>query len=212
MAPDGRDTRTRILDAAERLVLTSGFSSTSVDQIQTAAGISRGTFFYHFPSKDDLARELLVRYARRDRELAEEFMERAERLARDPLEQVRVFLGLYEELLEEMATGETGCLFASYSYEAGLFDDETHRIIAESVEHWTGIFARKLEEAFAEHPPRVDVDAATLAETAYCLFEGGLVLSRIRSDVEPLTEQLRFFRTWIELLCGAVGVEEAAVP
>src|SRR5690606_37521647 len=73
MPRDATETRRKILDAAQGLVLERGFAATSVDAIQAAAGISRGTFFYHFPSKDDIARALLDRYADSDRELVETF-------------------------------------------------------------------------------------------------------------------------------------------
>ncbi len=49
--------------------MAHGFAATSVDVIQEAAGISRGTFFYHFPSKDALTRAFIERYARQDHEL-----------------------------------------------------------------------------------------------------------------------------------------------
>ena len=46
MTRNAAATREKILDAARRQVLTRGFSATTVDDIQEAAGISRGTFFY----------------------------------------------------------------------------------------------------------------------------------------------------------------------
>ena len=116
MPRDGTKTKQRILDAAQHAVLRRGFAATSIDDIQKAAGISRGTFFYHYPSKDDLARALLERYAEQDRVLVDAFMARAEKLASDPLQQALVFLALHEELFEQMERGDAGCLFASYSY------------------------------------------------------------------------------------------------
>ena len=42
MPKDGTANRERILDAAEHLVIENGFAATSVDQILTAAGTSKG--------------------------------------------------------------------------------------------------------------------------------------------------------------------------
>src|SRR3970282_549251 len=98
MPRDASETKQRILDAAKAQVLERGFAATSVDDIQRAAGISRGTFFYHFPSKDDLARALIERHAEEDHELTESLMARAEKLATDPLQQALVFLALPEEM------------------------------------------------------------------------------------------------------------------
>lgn len=50
-----------ILDAAERLFAEKGFDCTSISDIQAAVGISRGTLYYHFKSKEEILNALIVR-------------------------------------------------------------------------------------------------------------------------------------------------------
>jgi TetR/AcrR family transcriptional repressor of nem operon len=194
-------TRDRILDAAQAQVMERGFAATSVDAIQEAAGISRGTFFYHFASKDELARALIERYARQDHELTESLMARAENLATDPLQQALVFMGLFEELFREVGPVRAGCLFASYSYEAQLFDEETHRLIAASLAHFRRIFGDKLAQAIARHPPVVPgVDPYELADLASAAFQGAYVLWRVTNETERIAMPIEHFRKYLELL------------
>jgi len=201
MSKKAEMTRDRILDAAQAQVMERGFAATSVDAIQEAAGISRGTFFYHFASKDELARALIERYARQDHELTESLMARAENLATDPLQQALVFMGLFEELFREVGPVRAGCLFASYSYEAQLFDEETHRLIAESLEHFRRIFGGKLEQAIARHPPVVPgVDPYELADLASAAFQGAYVLWRVTNESERIAMPIEHFRKYLELL------------
>lgn len=47
-------TREEIVDAADRLFYTQGFEHTSFAHIADAVGISRGNFYYHFKSKDEI--------------------------------------------------------------------------------------------------------------------------------------------------------------
>jgi AcrR family transcriptional regulator len=47
-------TRTRMLDAAAALFATQGYAATTIDQIATAAGATRATFYLHFASKSDV--------------------------------------------------------------------------------------------------------------------------------------------------------------
>jgi TetR/AcrR family transcriptional repressor of nem operon len=203
MSTKAEVTRERILDAAQAQVMERGFAATSVDAIQEAAGISRGTFFYHFPSKDALARALIERYARQDHELTESLMARAEKLATDPLQQALVFMGLFEELFREVGPDRAGCLFASYSYEAQLFDEETHRLIAEALEHFRRVFGRKLEQAIAVHPTVVPgVDPYDLADLASAAFQGAYVLWRVTRESERIALPLEHFRKYVELLFG----------
>lgn len=210
MPKDASDTRQRILDAAKCLVLDRGYAGTSVDDIQTAAGISRGTFFYHFPTKDDLARALMERHAREDHDLTERLMARAEKLATDPLQQALIFIGLNEEMLEQ--EGPEGCLFASYSYEAGLFDDETHDLIMGALEHWRGLLGGKLEEAMKRRRPVVaDVDPYLLADLASGILQGAFIMRRALGDSGLMTRHLREFRRYVELLFG-IAESSAGTP
>ena len=47
--------RARLLDAAVQVIRTKGLSATSVDDLCTAAGVTKGAFFHHFESKQALA-------------------------------------------------------------------------------------------------------------------------------------------------------------
>jgi TetR/AcrR family transcriptional repressor of nem operon len=212
MPRDASKTRKRILDAAQQNVLERGFAATSVDDIQTSAGISRGTFFYHFSTKDDLARALIERYAHQDALLIDGLMARAENLASDPLQQALIFLGLHEELFLEAGPEQVGCLFASYSYEAGLFDSETHERVRGSIEHWRELLGGKLRQAMARHGVRTPeaVDPDLLADMAYGTLQGAFILKRTFGSQGLMVDHIRQFRRFLELLFGVVGEEEGA--
>lgn len=54
MPKQKRDTKPRILDAANKLFYLQGIHATSVDAIAEKAGVTKRTLYYHFQSKDDL--------------------------------------------------------------------------------------------------------------------------------------------------------------
>jgi TetR/AcrR family transcriptional repressor of nem operon len=203
MPRNGAVTRQRILDAAQREVFRNGFAATSVDRIQQAAGISRGTFFYHFPGKNDLARALLERYADVDRTMTDGFMERAERLASDPLQQALLFVAFHEEMLASVTADEAGCLFASFSYQAGLFDEASHAVIVDAEKHFRTVFGDKIAEAVKQHPPRIpDVDPHEIADMLYGTMQGAFILARTLGRGGILAEHTRRFRQLLEFVFG----------
>ena len=55
------DTRTAILDAAERLFSVRGFAATTIKQIGAAAGVNSALLYYYFADKETLYREVLGR-------------------------------------------------------------------------------------------------------------------------------------------------------
>ncbi|MFC9356232.1 TetR/AcrR family transcriptional regulator [Rhodococcus sp. NPDC057014] len=52
-------TRSRLTGAALEVFETKGYSATTIDDIVSAAGVSRATFYLHFPNKLALTREML---------------------------------------------------------------------------------------------------------------------------------------------------------
>ncbi|MBO5564385.1 MAG: TetR/AcrR family transcriptional regulator [Lachnospiraceae bacterium] len=55
----GEKTRLELAAIAYRLFITNGYESTSVDEIIKTAGIAKGTFYYHFDSKEQLLEEVI---------------------------------------------------------------------------------------------------------------------------------------------------------
>lgn len=52
-----KDTRKKILNTAINLFKEKGYENTSILDICKACGITKGTFYYHFPNKDELSFE-----------------------------------------------------------------------------------------------------------------------------------------------------------
>jgi len=195
-------TRERILDAAQDLILDHGYGSTSVDAVVGRAGTTKGAFFHHFASKAELARALVDRYALMDREHLGSQIERARKLASDPLQQVLVLIALYEEDFEALDAPFPGCLFASYIYEQNLFEGGTLEVLREATLLWRRAMVEMLEKVVAAYPPRVPVDLESLADLFYALTEGSFVMTKTLGDKSLLPRHTRHLRTYLELLFG----------
>src|ERR1035441_3450634 len=49
------ESKTKLLNAALQLIRTKGYAATTIDAICHKAGVTKGSFFHHFKSKDELA-------------------------------------------------------------------------------------------------------------------------------------------------------------
>lgn len=200
MPRDGTTTRTTLMDAAESLFLERGFAGTRVDDVLHAAGLTKGAFFHHFASKQALAHALMERYIALDLATLEETMTRAEQLGRDPRQRLLLFVGLYREMFLDLADPYPGCLMASYTSEAGLFDQQTLGMVATNIRTWRTRLRALLDEVVAVAPPVVEVDLDALADMFTALIEGAFIVSRILNEPDVTAAQLEHFRIYVELL------------
>jgi TetR/AcrR family transcriptional regulator, transcriptional repressor for nem operon len=212
VARDGAKTRTLIMDAAQELVLQQGFAATSIEQILARIGITKGAFFYHFNSKGDLALALVERYAALDAEHLERTLDRAERLARDPLQQVLIFVGLLQEEAQALTEPFAGCLYASYCYEAQLFDERTFGVVRAGMADWRARFSARLQAAIDRRRPRLLTTADQLSGMILAIFEGSFVLAKILAEPQFIAEQLGQYRNYLELLFALAEAPVGAPP
>jgi len=82
------ETRAHIVEAADRLFYENGFEHTSFAAIADAVGISRGNFYYHFKTKDEILTAVLAARSSRTREMLAEW----ERDESSPADRVRRFV------------------------------------------------------------------------------------------------------------------------
>lgn len=200
MAGRGERTREAIMDAAEAMILEQGFAATSVDRIIGRAGVTKGTFFYHYPSKTALAHALVERWARLDLGHLNDNLAAAEAASEDPLEQLLAFIDAFREAAEALSEPYPGCLFASYCYEAELFDDRTMEVIEDTFLQWRQRIGTKIEEVMLQYPPRLPVSSTSLADMMTVIFEGAFVVSKTLKEPGTIAAQLGHYRDYLVLL------------
>ena len=57
------ESKTRLLDAAMHVIRAKGYSAMRVEDVCKEAGLTKGSFFHHFKSKEDLALEAAAHFA-----------------------------------------------------------------------------------------------------------------------------------------------------
>lgn len=200
MASKGEDTRKRILDSAQAMILDHGYAGISVDQLISSLGLTKGAFFHHFKSKRELARTLIQRYSDEGVQLFRDNLARARKLSDDPLQQLLIFIGLYEEIFAGLTEPYPGCLLASYVMEMQQFDAEMRDII--NVEFYLSRteLTKLIEQIIENYPPRAEVDPVSLADGFMSVFEGAFILEKSMQEAAITAQQLRHYKTYVELL------------
>ena len=200
MAKDGNLTREKIIETAMGLSLRQGHVATSIDEVIEEAGITKGSFFYHFPSKKDLAIALIEKFSSSEMRILEENLEKANKLSKDPLQQLLIFVGLIQELHAQIEEDHIGCLFASFSYENQLQDDELQAMASETLIEWKNKLGEKIKEIIDAYPPKQAVNSDDLADMFLVTLEGAYVLTRIMHNPNIVQLHLEQYKTFLESL------------
>ncbi len=97
MAGKRTSARDKLIGAAVKVVREKGFNATSVDDLCREAGVTKGAFFHHFPSKTDLGVAAAEAWKLQANELfgAAPYMQHE-----DPLDRVLGYLEFRRNMLE----------------------------------------------------------------------------------------------------------------
>ncbi|HEY0768384.1 MAG TPA: TetR/AcrR family transcriptional regulator [Steroidobacteraceae bacterium] len=169
-APDS--TTTRILDVAERLVQTRGFNGFSYADIAAEVGITKASLHYHFATKAELGRTLIVRYT----QAFESALDRISAKRAD--ERLCAYVKLYADVL----ANERMCLCGMVAAEYGTLPaqmQEAIRVFFEFNESW---LARLLEQGKREGCLSVRVAPHEAARMLVGALEGEMLVARAYGD------------------------------
>jgi AcrR family transcriptional regulator len=161
------DTRTRTLDAAERLFFTNGIAITGIDAVARTAGVSVVTLYKHFGSKDGLVGAVLSRRLEAWDEVWQEEVD----AARDPRAKV---LAVFDAVsaFRAAAAPTQWCTFLATASERPDADD----LLAELVARDTTLLHERLHRhALDADPSRVDEIVTTVT-----LVYNGVLSSLLR--------------------------------
>lgn len=191
-------TRDNLMEAAFVLVRQKGLSATSVDEICAAAGVSKGAFFHHFKSKDELAAAAANHWS----DVTEAFFETAPYHApQDPLDRVLGYIAFRREMMAGEIADFT-CFVGTMAQEAWMSSPPIAAATWDSMSRHAGKLVPDIEAAMAQHAPAGDRDARSLALHIVAVTQGAFILAKASGDAAVAQDSLDHLRRYIETLFG----------
>lgn len=200
-------TRGKLVGATVRLILKQGFPATTVDQICTEAGVTKGSFFHHFATKDAIglaAAEGWMEY------VASVYAGAVSDGTADPLDQLHKFFDILDGFTRDPGR-LCACVVGMLSQEMALVHPQFQAAAARHFTSWTQNLNRLLVAAKEKHPPVVDFDPERVAWFVNSLWQGSIVVAKATQSASMFRTNLRMAREWIDGLFGIEAPEAGAL-
>jgi len=183
----GQAVTDKILDTAERLFYSQGYSNTGINQVIEESAIAKGSLYKHFESKTDL----LVAYLHR---LHERWFERFETELHKVTDSKRRLLFIFDHHMDRQQLRKYGgCPFVKANDEAGMSDP---RVLAE-IQHFKTRIKTRIKQLVAESGHKKMLSDTDLTETIFLLAEGSLVAASIFKQAADLQSAKKIIRKLI---------------
>ena len=198
------DAKERLMEAVGELIWTGSYGTTTIDQICEKAAVKKGSFYYFFDSKAELAEAALKEdWERKRQELDSVFSPTVPHLDR-----LRKYCDLMYRFQAEIKA-KCGCVLGCPVFSLGA-EVSTHELgLQKKIEEILEYKKRYLESTIrdAQAAGLIEaLDPAAKARTLFAYYQGLLTEARIRNNLEILREA---FRGTCELL-GAKRAEAVA--
>lgn len=203
--PDRKpDARTRLLDAALSLIRAKGFSATRVDELCAAAGVTKGAFFHHFKSKNDLGVAAADYWSQVTGALfaAAPYHEHA-----DPLDRILGYVNFRKALLQG-GVPEFTCLVGTMVQETFETAPEIRDACARSIAGHAASLEADIQDAIDRRGLTPAWTARSLALHTQAVLQGAFILAKAKGGASAAAESIDHLHRYLALLFAPAQTQQ----
>ncbi len=190
------ETRTKLLDAARDIIRHKGFGATTIDEICAGAGVTKGGFFHHFASKEEVG----IAAAKHFNEGAAEAFANAPYAAlSDPRARLLGYVDFRAAMLDWEIYQYT-CLLGTMVQEV----HETHPDLRDACAHeladHVAMLTQDLAKAKAQYASDADWTPESVGFFMQSVLQGAFILVKAQRGATTARDTLAHLRRYLETL------------
>lgn len=190
------ESKTKLLDAALLVIRDRGYSATRIKDVCKTAGLTKGSFFHHFDSKEALALATADYWIEGTSTL---FASAPYHTHADPLDRLLSYVDFRKSLLVGELRDFT-CLVGTMVQEVYSMHPALREICNTSISRHAATLVPDIEEAMRERGIRSDWTAESLALYMQASIQGGFILAKAQNGAAIAEACFDHLRRYLELL------------
>jgi TetR/AcrR family transcriptional regulator, transcriptional repressor for nem operon len=191
--PSARD---KILETALSVIRSKGYAATTVDDLCAQAGVTKGAFFHHFKSKEDLAVAAADHWSEMTSRL---FAEAPYHKLADPLDRVLAYIDFRKSLLRG-GIPEFTCLVGTMVQETYDSNPAIRDACARSITGHAATLEADIRAAIERRGIDPSWTAKSLALYTQAVLQGAFILAKATGGAKAAADAVDHLRRYVELL------------
>lgn len=187
-------TRRKLVEAALGLMLRKGFNGTSVEDVCKEAGVTKGSFFHHFDSKEAIGTAAVAAWG----EFGFALYAVAWKKPAGPLEEIHRLFDIMAGFTRRPEP--CMCMVGMMSQEMCLENEAFRAACVKELDTWTGMMRSRLAAAKKQLKPKSGFDPAAVAWFLNSLWQGSMLVGKARQSPAMIRANLKLARAWVDAL------------
>ncbi|MBL1321852.1 MAG: TetR/AcrR family transcriptional regulator [Methylophaga sp.] len=183
------NTKAKLLETANELIWKSSYGSVSVAEICKCSGVNKGSFYYYFSSKSELAATVMEEaYQMYEPELI--------KVLSSPVPAIKCFENLASFFYEEQQAAlqkygrVCGCPFASLGSEMAGSEELIRKKVDEIINRQEEVFGKSLQQMIDSGYLPSETNISTTASDLHIFIMGSMMMARIQNDLTGLKSNM----------------------
>lgn len=193
IAPVAHSSKTKLLNAALKVIRSKGYSATTLDDICAAAGVTKGSFFHHFSGKEDLALAAVTHWNDVTGGL---FASAPYQQVPDPRERILAYIDFRAQIVQGDLADVT-CLLGTMVQETFDSHPAIRAACREGIEGHAQTLVPMIAEAKALYAPDADWTAESLALYTQAALQGAFIIAKAQGDSNIAVQCIAHLRRYV---------------
>ncbi|MCS0583111.1 TetR/AcrR family transcriptional regulator [Massilia pinisoli] len=189
------DVRSHILATGQRIMSGKGYSAVGLNEILTAAGVPKGSFYHYFGSKDAYGEAMLTRYF-------DDYLSELDHIFQQPgLTAAQRLMNYWAswQVSQSFDNCQGKCLAVKLGAEVADLSEAMRLVLRRGTAQIVGRLAEALAAGIADRSLTVDGDPDGVAESLYQLWVGASIMAKIERTTRPFGTALAATRQMLHL-------------